>query len=399
MTPARASTAKTGRRLAGLAFVVVLALLAWLSLAIYNKQFTPVDLITVRTDNVGNEMNLGAEVMVKGVQIGEVRQISSDGQGANLVLAIAPAQARTLPANVFAEMLPTTLFGERYVDLVLPASPVQARLADVSEISQADSKDAIELQRVLDHLLPLLRAVQPDQLSVALTAVAQGLQGRGHEFGQTLVELNQVLGKIDPQLPALDTDLKELSGFANAFTRATPDLLAALHDFTVTSQTIASERQQLAALYPVVRAASDNLAAFLRANKGNIIALSAGSIGVLRSLARYAPEFPCTLASLVKFEPVIDKALGKGTSQPGVHVIAHVVPPRSPYRPVTDTPKFTRDTGPRCASVTVAATSPRTVRELTGLALGQRPGSVPGWSGLLVGPVFRGHTVTLGKAG
>ncbi|HET9896781.1 MAG TPA: MCE family protein [Streptosporangiaceae bacterium] len=390
------STGKTGRRLGGLAFLIVLALLAWLSLAIYNKRFATADLITLRTDNVGNEMNLGAEVMVRGVQIGEVTRISSDGHGASLLLAIKPAIARELPANVEAEMLPTTLFGERYVDLILPQSPVATRLADIRMIGQAHSRDAIELQRVFDQLLPLLRAVQPEQLSVALTAIAQGLRGRGREFGQSLLELNQVLGKLDPELPALDADISELAGFATSFSQATPNLLAALHDFTVTSQTIVTEREQLAGLYPTVRTAAANFAAFLRANKGNIIHLSVGSTAVLRALARYAPEFPCTLASLVRFEPEINKALGEGTRQPGVHVIAHVVPPRSPYKPVTDAPKFTRNTGPRCESVTTAATSGETVKELTGLALGERPDAVPGWSGLLTGPVFRGRTVTLG---
>ncbi len=85
---------KLRRRVAGLAFVVVLALAAWLCLAIYNKQFIPVVLVTVKTDSVGNEMNLGAEVMVKGVQVGEVRQISSSGSGARLELAIQPGIAR-----------------------------------------------------------------------------------------------------------------------------------------------------------------------------------------------------------------------------------------------------------------------------------------------------------------
>ena len=381
------------RRFAGLAFLLALGLLAWLSLAIYDKQFTPVVIVTVHTDSVGNEMNPGAEVMVKGVQVGEVRQITSTGTGASLTLAIQPAMAMRLPANVSAEMLPTTLFGERYVDLILPASQVPARLADVRVISQARSKDAIELQEVLDSLLPLLRAVQPDQLSVALTAMAQGMQGRGQEFGQTMVELNQALGKLDPQLPALDTDIRELAGFASAYQQAAPGLLTALHDFAVTSQSIAAQRQQLAALYPAVAAASQNLTAFLRANKGNIIRLSVGSTGVLRALARYAPEFPCTLAALVKFEPAIDKVLGKGTDQPGVHVIAHVVPPRARYLPVIDAPTFTRNTGPRCLA------DGELTSELSALALGRPPAALPGWSNLLVGPIFRDVRVTLGGAG
>jgi len=411
-----AGAAKLRRRLVGVAFLVVLALLATLSLAIYGKAFTPVVMVSLHTDSIGNEMNLGAEVMVKGVQVGEVRQISSDGSGAVLELAIQPAIARQLPANVSAEMLSTTLFGERYVDLILPASPVRARLADIRVIRQASSKDAIELQQVLDNLLPTLEAVQPDKLSVALTAIAQGLSGRGLELGQSLVALNQVLGKFNPLLPALDRDLTELAGFARTYNQAAPGILAALSYLTVTSQTIVAERRQLAALYPTVRTATADLTAFLRADSGNIIRLSAGSTGVLSALARYAPEYPCTLADLVQLEPVIDKALGKGSRQPGFHVIAHVVPPRRPYLPSVDKPKFVRNTGPHCDSLAFAAAAGRTrnqapavvtpaavtaagdgelIRELAGLTLGRLPSALPGWSSLLVGPVFLGARVSI----
>jgi phospholipid/cholesterol/gamma-HCH transport system substrate-binding protein len=386
-------SAKVPRRLAGLAFLLVLSLLAWVSVAVYQKQFTPAVLVTVRTSSVGNEMNYGAAVMVRGVQVGEVRQITATGTGASLELALQPAAARSLPANVSAELLPTTLFGERYVDLVLPAAPVPARLADVRFIGEDRSRDAIELQRVFDSLLPLLRAIQPEQLSVALTAIAQGLRGRGQEFGATMTELDRVLGQLNPRLPALDADIRELAGFAAAYNRAAPGILTALSDFTVTGQTIVDEQRQLAALYPAVATASDTLKSFLAANKKNIIQLSAGSTAVLRALARYAPEFPCTLAALVRFEPAIDKVLGQGTRQPGVHVIAHIVPPRRGYVPVADAPAFTRNTGPACLS------DGQLTSELTGLALGRSPAAVPGWSSLLVGPVFRHGDITLSEAG
>ena len=103
---------------------VVLALLAWLSVALYDKTVHAGRAWSrVYTGSVGNEMHLGAEVMVRGVQVGEVRQVSANGSGARLELAIQPGAATRLPANVSAEMLPTTLFGERYVDLILPGQP------------------------------------------------------------------------------------------------------------------------------------------------------------------------------------------------------------------------------------------------------------------------------------
>src|SRR5215472_701602 len=149
---------KLRRRLVGVVFLLVFALLIWFSLALYHKQFTPVSMVTLYTDSVGNEMHLGAEVMVRGVQVGEVRSISADGTGARLELAIQPGAVPQLPANVTAVMVPTTLFGERYVDLLLPARPSVARLTAGTVIRQNHAADAVEVEKVLNNLLPLLQA-------------------------------------------------------------------------------------------------------------------------------------------------------------------------------------------------------------------------------------------------
>ena len=48
-----------------------------------------------------------------------------------------------------------------------------------------------------------------------------------------------------------------------------------------------------------------------------------------------------------------------------------------------------------------AAGSPQeseVARELAALTLGQRPSSLPGWSGLLVAPLYRGTSVRLGAS-
>jgi phospholipid/cholesterol/gamma-HCH transport system substrate-binding protein len=436
---------KARRRLVGLVFLLVFALLIWMSLALYHKQFTQVSTVTLYTDSVGNEMHVGGEVMVRGVQVGEVRSISADGTGARLELAIQPGMVPGLPANVTAEMLPTTLFGERYVDLLIPRNPSVARLTAGSVIRQNHAADSVELEHVLNNLLPLLQASEPDKLSVTLTAIAQGLQGRGKELGQTLVQLSSFLHRYNPNLPALDKDIKELAGVVKNLNSAAPNLLQALNDFTVTNETIASERASFSALYATVTTASNDIQAFLDANSSNIIGLNADSTRTLQILARYSPEFPCVLKDLVNFEPAVDKLLGKGTKQPGLHVQAVIVPPLGNnnigrYLPGADTPQYGDNLGPHCYPVpfkgitlndgTTAATNlpglpgdgvttrsarrPGTgrpaapvsttalagsplesefVRELAGLQLHKAPRSLAPWSSLLLAPLFRGATV------
>jgi len=430
------------RRLGGVAFLVVLALLAWLSVALYQKKFSSAAMVTLYTSNVGNEMHQGAQVMVRGVQVGEVRQVSANGSGARLLLAIQPGALPRLPANVSAMMLPTTLFGERYVDLVVPARPAVRTLADGSVIRQNRSGDALELERVLNNLLPMLAAVQPDKLSLTLTAIAQGLGGRGKSLGQTLVTLNAYLRHMTPLLPALDDDIKLLAGLTRTYTQAAPAILAALNDFSVTGQTIATQRADFAALLANLTTASDDLRAFLDANSGNMIRLSADSLPTLRILASYAPEFPCTLRSLADFVPQVNKVFGAGTRHHGLHIHVVVVPSPGKYLPSKDTPVYGDNLGPHCypvpfpgihlndgasrartsaassggsaaarAATTVASPSafgPGTpgslagspaetelVRELAGLSLGRPPSSLPAWGGLLVAPLFRGAGVII----
>jgi phospholipid/cholesterol/gamma-HCH transport system substrate-binding protein len=92
------------RRLVGIAFLLVFALLVWLSIALYDKQFTPVALVTLTTGTAGNELHAHADVEARGVVVGEVRSISSTGDGAVLGLAIQPDKVHLLPANVSAEL-------------------------------------------------------------------------------------------------------------------------------------------------------------------------------------------------------------------------------------------------------------------------------------------------------
>src|SRR5262249_12796874 len=154
-------------------------------------------------------------------------------------------------------------------------------------------------------------------------------------------------------LPALDTDIKRLAVLARNLNQAAPDLVQALADFTVTSQTFAAARASVSALYSTVTTASQDLQSFLAANSANIINLNADSLATLRILARYSPEFPCVLKDLADFVPAADKLLGKGTRQPGLHVQAVVVRPLGPnhigrYVAGKDTPVFGDNLGPRC---------------------------------------------------
>ena len=408
------------RAVRGLAFLGVLVLLAVLAVAQYAGAFRAGVPVTLKVDRVGTQLDPKADVKVRGLVVGSVTAISTDGDGATVQLSLDPKLVDQIPADVTARLLPKTLFGQKFVSLVPPAVPGPRRIAAGAVIGEDRSRSAQEVERVLDDLLPLLQTVRPQDLATTLGALSQGLQGRGTQLGQTLVGLNALVEGVNPALPDLKADITEVADFSEHLSDSAPALLDALADLTVTSRTIADERDGFRALFGSVTGASDDLRGFLDANGDDLIGLAAAARPTLATLARYSPEFPCLFGQLADLVPRIDAAFGKGTAEPGLHVTLEVVANRGKYVPGEE-PQYADDRGPRCYPVlplgrqyqgggpfrdgTNASAydmgvpnSPgerQVVAELVALHDGGRPAAVPAWSSMLVGPLYRGAEVAL----
>ncbi|MFJ8045285.1 MCE family protein [Kitasatospora sp. NPDC096147] len=417
MSAFRTDRRRPTRAVLGLVFLLVPALLAALCVAVYRKTFSDEATVLLETNASGNELRVNADVKLRGVVVGRVREIGADGRQARLTLALDPARLPEIPAGVSARLLPTTLFGERYVALV-PTGQAGGTLRAGARITQDTTAEAAELEQVLDHLLPLLSAVQPDKLAATLSAVSTALRGRGAQLGATLTQLDAHLARLNPELPALNRDIKRLVTVSQVYEDAAPDLLRAFTDFTTTTATLARERAGLRALYTSSTAAAGDVTDFLTRNQQTLIRLATDSRATLELLAEYAPAYPCTLRTLADFVPVMDKALGKGTDKPGLHVTVQAVPDPGRYRPGRDTPAYTASGGPRCYDTpyTGRGTTPPAgpaergfpAPTSAGLGLPNSPqenalvnellapaGDLPDWSSVLAGPLLRGTEVRL----
>lgn len=396
----------------GLAYILVLAGLVTVSIMVYNKDFTTTVKVTLETGNVGTSLQKGADVEVRGVVVGSVSGISSTGQGGRIELALNPGQAKQLPSNVTAQLLPKTLFGQRYVSLVIPEHPSDTHLSNGDVIVPDRTVAATELQEVYTRLLPVLQAVKPSQLAATLDAVAESLRSEGASIGQTITTLSNYLHEFAPKVPQMVRDIQQFTQAAKTYTAAAPDLLQALRNFTVTNQTLVQERAQFVDLLHTVTSSSNRLADFSETNSQDIITLARDSLPTLRVVAKYSSEFPCLSRALVDFIPVMDSALGAGTNQPGLHVTLQVIPARPRYFPGTDTPRFNSTGGPSCPQVATSSTgtalSPsagigtdnsaqenEVIAEMMAASTGTSPKAFPQWGSLLLGPALRGTEVSL----
>ncbi|MBC3189696.1 MCE family protein [Pseudonocardia sp. C8] len=336
------------RVLQGLAFVTVIAVLLGLSVAQYAGLFSSGVPVTLNVARVGAQMQERADVKVRGLIVGEVDEVTTDGATTSIRMSMNPDLIEQIPQNVQAQLLPKTLFGEKFVSLVPPAAPATTRLAAGDVIPEDRSQAALEVERVLDELLPLLQTVRPQDLATTLGALSQALQGRGDQLGQTLVELNRLTEGLNPAVPDLQEDIRQVADLSHNLSDAAPNLLAALDDLTVTSRTVVEKREGMRNLYRSVTGASDDLRAFLDANGENLIGVSRASRPTLESLARYSPEFPCLFGQLNDLIPKINNAIRPGTDRVGVNITLEIVANKGKYLPNQDEPEYLDDRGPRC---------------------------------------------------
>jgi phospholipid/cholesterol/gamma-HCH transport system substrate-binding protein len=330
----------------GVVFLVVLALLVALTVAIYNKAFVEVVHVTLQTDRVGNQLAPPADVKLRGMIVGEVRHVRSDGEQASIDIALNPQTAGLIPKDVSARLLPKTLFGEKYVDLRLPDRPSRERITEGDVIPQDRSSTAIELETVLDNLLPLLRTIQPAKLNATLNALATALEGRGERLGENLERVDGYFTDLNPELETVKRDITALADVSAVYADAAPDLVDMLRNFSVSTRTIAEKSRVYAGFLAGTAGFAATTRYFLSANEQRIIQLAAVGRPTLAVLAKYSPEYPCLLEGLAQSNDFI----GRAFANEELHITLEVVRSRPQYTPGEE-PRWGETRGPRCYGV------------------------------------------------
>ena len=329
----------------GVVFLAMIVFSLWLTMAIFTKKFVDYDRVALESSSVGLQLPARADVKIRGVQVGEVLDMKASSDGAILTLGLYPEQVDTIPANVTARIEPKTLFGEKYVALQVPEAPAAEHIKSGATITQ--STLAAEVEQTLNDLYPLLRAVQPADLNKTLTALATALDGRGEAIGNNIEVLDSYLRRINPQLPALVEDLRLTARTSELYAGVLPEIATTLRNTVKTGNTVLSREDKLNRLFSDVAQFSRVAGAFLDANEENLIRVGELGAKQLRTLAKYAPEFPCLTAGIVKAGALQAKAFRGFT----LHINLEVLPnnPRE-YGP-QDAPVIGADNGAYCGTL------------------------------------------------
>ncbi|MGH3676244.1 MAG: MCE family protein [Mycobacterium sp.] len=366
-----------------------------LSVALFNRTLSSGVVVTLTSDRTGLVMEPNAKVKMRGVQIGHVATVSAGLNSQTLRLELDQDQIKYIPANVEARINATSLFGAKYVDLVYPPHPSAQRLAEGTVLQSQNV--ATEVNTVFENLVLLIEQIDPAKLNAVLSALAEGLRGRGQSLGESITDTNELLQAINPRTDTIREDWHALQGVAQTFDAAAPDLLDTLAAASTVSTTVTTQASELDALLLGVAGLSRSGVATLGPSKDNLIT----GINQLRPTAdllmKYNPELTCVLVgadrTLVDLAQMLGGANGKSTIMD-----AQLLFGDDPYRYPDNLPIVAAKGGPGgkpgCGSLPdVADNWP--VRYLvantgfgTGLDVRPNPGiGFPGWANYL--PVTR----------
>lgn len=327
----------------GVVFVCLLLLGVWLTYAVFTKKFADYEEVTMTTSNVGLQLPTRADVKIRGVIVGEVLEAKAgEGQGAELTIGIYPDKLHEIPANVTGSIVPKTLFGEKYVSLVVPDSGPSGTIRAGAVIDR--TKVATELEEVLSDIYPLLQTVRPADLNATLSALATALDGRGAQLGENLETVDSYLKRINPQIPALLEDLRLTAQVSDTYADILPEVAQILDDTVTTTGTIEEKEAALTATLRDIRSFSDTARSFLDANEANLREAGELSTQTLRAVARYASTFPCMSAGIVKAQGRLAEAF-RGYE---LHIVLETLQDQPRKYTAKDAPFFGDDRGPNC---------------------------------------------------
>lgn len=276
--------------------IAVVVLSVVLSLATFNRAFSPKIPVTLKSDRAGLVMEPGGKVKLRGVEVGTVEAVKGGKDTVSLDLDIDPSQIRFIPANVEAQIAATTAFGNKYVDLIYPENPSSQRLSRGQVLHSRNV--SIEVNTVLQNLVKLLNHVDPAKLNAILTTLADGLRGQGERLGEAITAANDVLKQVNPRSETIRADLKALGGFSDAYGGAAQDILATLNALNTTGPTITNHAKDLDSLLLNATGLANSGIDLLGPNKDNLVNDINNLEPTTRLLNKYNPEYTCMLVGM-----------------------------------------------------------------------------------------------------
>jgi phospholipid/cholesterol/gamma-HCH transport system substrate-binding protein len=285
------------RRLAGIgAFTALVAVMLGLS----GCASSSATITTTAYFSDAGTLALGAPVKLSDVPIGSVSAISLSGVRAKVVMTID--KSAEVPSNVVAKVDRTTLLGERFVDLFVPAHP-SGQLANGAVIRRTAIVPTVE--QVIGSGSEVFGAISASDLAEIINAGGQGYSGEAAQLHQLLNSLSTVAAGYASRTAQITTVVHSLDELGTSMAPTSGPDAQAITNLSQTVKVLSENSAEFERLLQSLDAVSTQGATILQSNYPQIVDQLRALEAVSSQLAQHQQD----LAQLLEWLPQHDATM------------------------------------------------------------------------------------------
>lgn len=264
------------RVLRGLAVAIVLAVGGGFAIVGSMGGLTSLPLISATVEISGSPLAVNAPVQYRGVVVGKLKSVTPLATGrttSRIEMRMQPEQLDRIPSSVQVRILPRTVFGDQFLDLVDEQPRAGGTLRAGASIGADRSRETVDLYDSYEKAYRLLTQLRPAQINQVLGSLSTLLDGKGNEIGSLIDRAYNASGKLMPLTEKLDPTISAVLRMSGKLKQAAPDAFATMRNGVKLANFVSQRQDQISTLLAGGGQIADEGTGILEQNKDNIIRL------------------------------------------------------------------------------------------------------------------------------
>ncbi len=278
---------------------LLLGLTAWLGGG-YLGLFTDDVTVEANLPVSGDSLGVNSDVKYRGLRVGRVVSVEQGAEPVAKVILMSE-HADQIPADVRARVLPGTLFGNEYVDLVPTARTGTKAAGPIEAGAVVPADDSVETVRLMDaftSVQKLLVAMDPARLDLAISQLAGALSGRGQDLHRFLRDARSMVDTWETIAPTFHRDIELIAENADTFADLEPALIDILQNSLPVARLWADEQEAVRTLLSETATLLSTVDAFMSAQQPVLAPILKNYASVAEVMAANSDLFARTIAGL-----------------------------------------------------------------------------------------------------